>query len=38
MAFSKDIIVLGYVGHMGPAPLSAWLLGEAIYNMTGHAP
>ncbi len=38
LAFSKELIITSYVGHMGPDMLSALVLGQAVYNMIGNAP
>lgn len=38
LAFSKELVITSYVGHMGPDELSALVLGQAVYNVTGAAP
>lgn len=38
LAFSKELIITSYVGHMGADHLSAFVLGQAVYNISGAAP
>lgn len=38
LTFAKELIITSYVGHMGPDQLSAFVLAQAMYNITGAAP
>jgi MATE family multidrug resistance protein len=38
LTFAKELIITSWVGHMGPDQLSAFVLGQAMYNITGAAP
>lgn len=38
LGFTKELIITSYVGHMGPDKLSALVLGQAVYNISGAAP
>lgn len=38
LAFAKELIITSYVGHLGAAELSALVLAQTVYNVTGNAP
>jgi MATE family multidrug resistance protein len=38
LAFAKELIITAYVGHLGAAELSALVLAQTVYNVTGNAP
>ena len=35
LAFAKELIITSYVGHLGAAELSALVLAQTVYNVTG---
>lgn len=38
ITFAKELIITGFVGHIGPLELSALVLSQTLYNVTGNAP
>uniref|UniRef100_A0A383VXR6 Uncharacterized protein n=1 Tax=Tetradesmus obliquus TaxID=3088 RepID=A0A383VXR6_TETOB len=38
LTFTKELIITSYVGHLGAAELSALVLAQTVYNVTGNAP
>lgn len=38
LTFLKELIITSYVGHMGAGQLSAFVLGQAVYNISGATP
>jgi hypothetical protein len=38
LTFAKELIITSYVGHLGAAELSALVLAQTVYNVTGNAP
>eukprot|EP00879_Flechtneria_rotunda_P031537 GHRR01034459.1.p1 GENE.GHRR01034459.1~~GHRR01034459.1.p1 ORF type:complete len:646 (+),score=178.69 GHRR01034459.1:333-2270(+) len=38
LTFMKELVITSYVGHLGAAELSALVLAQTVYNVTGNAP
>eukprot|EP00877_Chromochloris_zofingiensis_P011101 jgi/Chrzof1/6244/Cz17g17070.t1 len=38
LTFTKELIITSFVGHLGAAELSALVLAQTLYNVTGNAP
>lgn len=38
LTFTKELIVTGFVGHLGPLELSSLVLAQTLYNVAGNAP
>jgi hypothetical protein len=38
LTFTKELIITSYVGHLGRLELSALVLAQSLYNVTGQAP
>jgi MATE family multidrug resistance protein len=38
LTFTKELIITSFVGHLGPLELSALVLAQTLYNVTGQAP
>lgn len=38
LTFTKELIITGFVGRLGPVELSALVLAQTVYNVTGNAP
>lgn len=38
LTFTKELIITAYVGHLGAGELSALVLAQTVYNVTGNAP
>lgn len=38
LTFTKELVITSYVGHLGALELSALVLAQTLYNVTGNAP
>jgi MATE family multidrug resistance protein len=38
LTFTKELIITSFVGHLGALELSALVLAQTLYNVTGNAP
>jgi MATE family multidrug resistance protein len=38
LTFTKELVITGFVGHLGALELSALVLAQTLYNVTGNAP
>jgi MATE family multidrug resistance protein len=38
LTFAKELIITGFVGRLGSLELSALVLAQTLYNVTGNAP